>query len=65
MQENLIEKNGLALDGDITIDVFPLGPVMNQSMRSAPAKARQEPMERMVALELSFQSMDLSNHQED
>ena len=60
MQENLIEKTGLALDGDITIDIVPLSPVMNAAMRSAPAEAKKEPMERMIAVELSFESLDLS-----
>lgn len=65
MQENLIEKSGLALDGDITIDVVPLSPVMNAGMRNAPSAAKQENMERMVALELTFESLDLSGDGDD
>lgn len=61
MQENLIDKNGMALDGDITIDITPLSPIMNSAMRNAPSSARSEPMERMIALELSFEGLDLAN----
>jgi hypothetical protein len=65
MQENIIDKNWLALDGDITIDVVPLSPVMNGAMRSASSKLKAEPMERMIALELSFESLDLANYADD
>ena len=65
MQENLIEKTGLALDGDITIDIVPLSPVMNAAMRAAPAKVKKEPMERMIAVELSFESLDLSGDSDE
>lgn len=62
MQENLIDKSGFALDGDITIDITPLSPVLSPAMRKAPASMRSESMERMIALELNFEKLDLSNN---
>ena len=62
MQENLIDKSGFALDGDITIDITPLSPVLSPAMRKAPASMRGEAMERMIALELNFEKLDLSNN---
>tara|TARA_A100001035_G_C27755044_1_gene488420 strand:+ start:1009 stop:1239 length:231 start_codon:yes stop_codon:yes gene_type:complete len=32
MQENLIDKTGLALDGDITLEITPLSPIMNSAV---------------------------------
>jgi hypothetical protein len=61
MQDNLIDKSGFALDGDITIDITPLSPILSPAMRKAPASMRDQPMERMIALELNFEKLDLSN----
>lgn len=61
MQDNLIDQSGWALDGDLVIDITPLSPIMAPNLRKAPASVKSEPMERMVAIELNFESLDLSN----
>lgn len=61
MEENLIRNGGFSTDGDITIEITPLSPVLNAGMRTASDGAKKESMERMIALELSFDSLDLSN----
>lgn len=60
MTENLINKGGFSTDGDIDIEITPLSPILNAGMRNAPDSAKSEAMERMVALELEFDSLDLS-----
>ena len=36
MQDNLIDKSGWALDGDLTIDITPLSPILSPNLRKAP-----------------------------
>ena len=60
MEENLIRNGGFSTDGDITIEIVPLSPVLNSGMRNADSGARGEQMERMVALELEFENLDMS-----
>jgi hypothetical protein len=60
MEENLIRKGGFSTDGDITIEITPLSPVLNSGMRNASSSAKKEQMERMVALELEFENLDMS-----
>ncbi len=61
MQDNLIDQSGWALDGDLTIDITPLSPIMAPNLRKAPANVKSENMERMIAIELNFENLDLSN----
>jgi len=61
MQDNIIDKSGWALDGDLTIDIEPLSPILSPALRKAPREVEDELMERMIAVELSFESLDLSN----
>lgn len=60
MEENLISKSGFSTDGDIEINIKPLSPILNSAMRNASTSAKKEKMERMIALELEFNSLDLS-----
>lgn len=60
MEENLIRKGGFSTDGDIEVEITPLSPILNSQMRNAPDTAKSENMERMVALELSFDGLDMS-----
>ena len=60
MEENLIRNGGFSTDGDITIEIVPLSPVLNSGMRNADSDARSEQMERMIALELEFENLDMS-----
>ena len=47
-------------DGDLTIDIEPLAHFVS-CLRKAPREVEDELMERMIAVELSFESLDLSN----
>ena len=60
MEENLIRKGGFSTDGDIEVEITPLSPILNSQMRNAPEAAKSENMERMIALELSFDGLDMS-----
>lgn len=61
MQDNLIDKSGWALDGDLTIDITPLSPILSPNLRKAPATVKKDLMERMIAIELNFENLDLTN----
>lgn len=61
MQDNLIDKSGWALDGDLTIDITPLSPILAPNLRKAPDAVKSDLMERMIAIELNFENLDLTN----
>ena len=52
MQDNLIDKSGWALDGDLTIDITPLSPILSPNLRKAPESVKADLMERMIAIEV-------------
>ena len=53
MKEHLIDKNSMTLDDDLVLELTPLSPIMSASVRNATGKQRQQPMERMVAIQAS------------
>ena len=60
MQEHIIDRQSLTLDDDLRIEIHPLSPIMNAGMRNAKDEARSEQMERMIAIQLEFANLDLS-----
>lgn len=60
MKEHLIDKNSMTLDDDLVLELTPLSPIMASSVRNATGKQRQQPMERMVAIQLDFANLDMS-----
>ena len=57
MQESLIDRqSGLNLESDVSIELVPLSPILND--RISPDDTT--PRERMVALELEFKNLDMS-----
>lgn len=60
MQEHIIDKQSLTLDDDLRFEIYPLTPIMNSQMRNAKGEARKEPLERMIAIQLDFANLDLS-----
>lgn len=59
MQEQLIEKQaGLNLESDVAIKIMPLSPILSDRVSTKDTT----PLERMVALELEFKNLDMSNN---
>ena len=53
MTEHLIDKNSMTLDNDVVIEITPLSPIMSSSVRAAKGEQKNQPMERMVAIQVS------------
>lgn len=53
MTEHLIDKNSMTLDDDVVIEITPLSPIMSSSVRAAKGEQKNQPMERMVAIQVS------------
>ena len=53
MTEHLIDKNSMTLDDDIVFEITPLSPIMSSSVRAAKGEQQNQPMERMVAIQVS------------
>ena len=65
MQEHIIDRQSLTLDDDLRIEIHPLSPIMNAGMRNAKKESRSELMERMIAIQLEFSNLDLSEDSGD
>tara|TARA_B100000809_G_C14773604_1_gene400326 strand:+ start:289 stop:438 length:150 start_codon:yes stop_codon:yes gene_type:complete len=48
------------MDGDLQLEITPLSPILASGIKNASGDKADELMERMIAVELQFDNLDMS-----